>query len=130
VALQSGTFVNHPLVLVVEDEPVSQRALVRLLQSEGYDARGAGSAEHALKIAADWGGPIIALVDFNLPGMDGLEFISLMAAQGNNLRVILITASGHDEVRSRATERADVIYLQKPMNFSELLEILAREVQR
>src|ERR1700733_3338967 len=68
---------THPTALVVEDEDVARRALVNLLNSIGYDAAGAASGEEALKMKRALS-PTVVLVDFNLPGMDGLEFIAQM----------------------------------------------------
>src|SRR5215203_4852527 len=68
---------SEPLnVLIVEDERVSRRALAALMTASGYTTEAAGSAEEALAAVRTEGvHPDIALVDLDLPGMNGLEFI-------------------------------------------------------
>src|SRR6476661_3487946 len=70
-------------VLIVEDERVARRALTTLLASYGFETAAAASAEEALALVSrlqdhsqDHSRRRVALVDFNLPGMNGIEFIS------------------------------------------------------
>ena len=61
-------------ILVVEDEDAAREGMVRLLEGQGYEVRGAASAEHAdhWLSASSFD---LALVDIGLPGMDGVEFL-------------------------------------------------------
>ena len=73
-------------ILVVEDEEKLRRVVELQLQSSGYEVDQAGSAEEALKLAdrAD-----LILTDLRLPGMDGLELLSLLRRQDSQLPVVV-----------------------------------------
>src|SRR5689334_18545612 len=75
-AREKSERVSRDGVLIVEDERVARRALANLLAASGYVAQAAGSAEEALGLLNLKGQPPkVILVDLNLPGMNGLDFI-------------------------------------------------------
>ena len=112
-----------PTVLVVEDEGISRRALVSLLAASGYKAIAFGSAEEALQEAEERSIPRLALVDVDLPGMNGLDLIARLSQLRPDLYAVLITAVEGDRIkRFRATHT--VGYLRKPLDVSRLLELL------
>ena len=110
-------------VLIVEDEPISQRALRFLLQMHGYDADVAGSAEQAIKVlAADGHQFDVVLVDVDLPGKDGMELLRDVRKLDPDAKPVLLTAVKRERVRPAT--RAGVPYLRKPIDFNRLLGIL------
>ena len=116
----------RPAVLIVEDEQISRRALKALLASYGYTIEAAESAEQALQLLdslMDRPGPHIALVDLNLPGMNGLEFISRMQQLDPAAVPVLMTATGEDNLAA-ALRSHPVPYLRKPLDFERLLTVL------
>ncbi len=115
-------------VLIVEDEPISRRALCTLMSSRGYQTDSASSAEAALQCVQQHGMPKVALVDFNLPGMSGMEFIKRLEAMNPSVFPILITAAA-DDVVSRLRRQHPVAYLQKPLNFDLLMSLLSDRKQ-
>ena len=113
-------------VLIVEDERVARRALATLLSAYGYDTAAAGSAEEALEILRarnDAGEPHIALVDLNLPGMDGLDFITRLERMNPEVFPVLMTASSDDCVCEAVRER-NLAYLRKPLDLGQLLTVI------
>jgi CheY-like chemotaxis protein len=110
-------------VLVVEDEQLSRRALTTLLLKSGYRVLAAESAEEALKLNLDLAETIIALVDFNLPAMDGLELIRRLESTYLNVQSMLITATGQDDIRELA-RRQSIAFLPKPINIRQLLSFV------
>ena len=109
-------------VLIVEDEVIARHALASLLSAIGYATRAVGTAEIAWQRIQDGDLPEIALVDLDLPGMNGAEFISRLAAEHPNIFSVLITAAGADRVAP--LRRLGIIYLPKPLDFKELLKVL------
>jgi len=68
--------------------------------------------------------PRIALVDFNLPGMSGLDLIERLEQLDPDVFAVLITAQSGDRLQDVLRNRR-VAYMQKPINFDRLLTILA-----
>jgi CheY-like chemotaxis protein len=118
---------ERPTILVVEDELISQRALVRLLSENGYLAVGVSSGEEAVARLSKTSPPVVILVDFNLPGMNGLELIDQFRRKGVSSRMVLITASGDEELPGQALKAGLIHYMRKPLNFVQLLTILAED---
>ena len=116
---------SHSTVLIVEDDAVSRRTLSRLLSAHGYSAESTGSAEEALKRIDRDGAPRLALVDLDLPGMDGLEFINRLGRLDPSVTPVLVTAAGEDDLVAALHER-DIAYLRKPIDFGELLALMSR----
>lgn len=70
-------------VLLIEDDETLRRILARHLRAYGYDVDDAGSAEEAAAILAEGLRPDMVLLDINLPGDSGWDFLrgpSLVAA--------------------------------------------------
>lgn len=110
-------------VLIVEDEPVSRRALCALVEARGYHADAAQSGEDALKRMAQNGLPRIALVDLDLPGMNGMEFIRRLEALDPQVFPVLITAAAGDVVDD-IRRRFPVAYFRKPLDFDRLMDLI------
>jgi EAL domain-containing protein (putative c-di-GMP-specific phosphodiesterase class I)/ActR/RegA family two-component response regulator len=112
-------------VLVVDDDPLARAGLGRVLAATGYSVREAANAEVALAMLAD--APCdVALVDVNMPGMDGVELLRRIRAQDPKTGVAIIT--GEPSVGS-ATDSADfgaVAYLIKPVTNERLLTVVGR----
>ena len=109
-------------VLIVEDELVARHALAALLGAAGYGTRAVASAESALE-GINMGERLeFALVDLDLPGMNGAEFIDRLAAEQPWVFSVLISAASPSRVALLLAE--GVPYLRKPLNFQELLKVL------
>jgi DNA-binding NtrC family response regulator len=113
--------------LIVEDERVARRALSALLAYYGFETAAAASAEEALAIASrfhDQSPRRVALVDFNLPGMNGLEFISQLERIDPAALPVLMTASSEETVGEAVRDR-HLVYLRKPLDLGQLLSVIS-----
>jgi DNA-binding NtrC family response regulator len=110
-------------VLIVEDERASRTALSRLLAQSGYDNQAVGSAEDALRLIRRNGAPRVALVDLNLPGMNGLELIEKLSRIDPSVVIVLTTAAAGEPLMDRLRDFG-VEYLRKPLDFNRLLGLL------
>jgi len=118
-----------PRVLIVEDEPRMRELLADVLPEMGFPAASARTAEEALRIMeAD--AHEIAIVDLNLPGMEGMDFFACVRDRWPRTQVIVLTGFG-DLESARQAIRLDVVdFLAKPCHLGDLEVALARARQR
>ena len=114
-------------VMIVEDESVSRRALAALMSASGYQTEALGSAEEALTAVEAGVLPDIALVDLDLPGMNGLDFIGQLTELDPGVFPVLITAANGDNLTNLLRQRG-VAYMRKPLDFNRLMNLLGQKV--
>ena len=93
------------------------------MSANGYETEATGSAEEALDALEAGSHPDIALVDLDLPGMNGLDFIGRLAHLDPGVFPVLITAANGDKLSQTLSQRG-VAYLRKPVDFDRLLSII------
>jgi PAS domain S-box-containing protein len=116
------------VVLVVEDNPVSQMLVARQLERLGYRVVITGSGEEALAVFPELS-PAAVLMDWQLPGIDGLETTrGIRRAEELGLRVpvIAMTASALAGDRERCLEAGMDDVLTKPVSMGTLGTALTR----
>ena len=111
------------LILIIEDEKVSRKALARLLARSGYTAEAFGSAEEALCMLSSGPAPRVALVDLDLPGMSGAEFLKYLSQIAPLAHSVLISAASEERLLQLTSEK-NIRYLRKPIDFKDLLRDL------
>lgn len=117
-------------VLVVEDDPVMFQLYEWALKSRGVVVIAAGSAEDARIVAATQ--PIdLALVDYELPGMSGVELVRSFRQGEMNMDLPIVMVSGHGNLaeRVRAYEAGVTDYVVKPVQIVELVAKLGALLQ-
>lgn len=114
-------------VLLVEDEEISRRALATLLQAKGFITKTAASAEEALQLLTHGAHPRLALVDLDLPGMNGLQLIDELAHQQPAIPAVLITASSLERLEQMVGD-SRLAYLRKPLDLGRLMKLLPKPV--
>jgi DNA-binding response OmpR family regulator len=107
-------------VLIVEDEQRIAAFLEKGLKANGFTPTVAGSGEEAIGMARIGDYDLIVL-DLGLPGVDGLEVLRRLRAEGARMPVVVLTA--RDGVRDTVTalESGADDYVTKPFSFEELL---------
>src|SRR5688572_27585825 len=121
---------NHPLsVLILEDEPKMRDLLTRAISSWNFSTTPARTAEDALRpIPADPAD--ILLLDLNLPGLSGLEFLQQIRPRHPHTPAIILTGFG-DLAAARHAIHLDVVeFLTKPCHLGELESALDRARRR
>ncbi|HVH62902.1 MAG TPA: response regulator, partial [Candidatus Dormibacteraeota bacterium] len=118
-------------VLVVEDEPMMGKVVVRELRAAGCDVTYAANGEEAL-IRLREALPDLVISDVNMPGMDGFELLKRIRSQAATraLPVILMTARGDTEDVVAGLGLGADDYLVKPFAMRELLARARAKVQR
>ena len=107
-------------ILVIEDEPKTANAIRSGLRGEGYDATVAKTGEDGFfQLNAE---PFdLVVLDWMLPGRDGIEILKALRARGAKTPVLLLTARDAIEDRVLGLDSGADDYLVKPFAFAELL---------
>jgi len=110
-------------VLIVDDVEIVRKALEVGVRKLGYEAEGASDPIVALELAR-LHPPDLALVDYRMPGMDGVAFFEAMRQQlGDRCpRVLFVSATPPDEVRERLLPSGLVPagFVRKPFHLDDL----------
>ncbi len=114
-------------VLLVDDEPGVRFALSEVLHDRGYRVVSVGSAREAL---AALDGVDVVVTDLSMPGMDGLELVTQIAARAPRLPVILLTAHGSENLVRIASSRGACGCLSKPFDIDEIARVVERALDR
>jgi DNA-binding response OmpR family regulator len=109
-------------VLVAEDNPIFQVILEALLREWGYDVILVSKGEDAWKILQREDGPQLAILDWFMPGMTGMEVCRRVRASvtGRYVYMLLLTARSHSGDVVSGMEAGADDYLTKPFNAQEL----------
>lgn len=117
---------ERPHLLVVDDEPAMLRAVERILESH-HRVTCHTQPEKALESARKHR-PHVAIVDVQMPGLDGFDLTRALKGLDPQLRVILMTGSayGTDEKLIRAIEEQAFYFIHKPFDRTVLRTLVAR----
>jgi DNA-binding NtrC family response regulator len=106
-------------VLIVDDEVAARYGMRRALEREGYIIDEAASTDEARKRLAV-APPGLILLDVNLPGQNGLDYLREIAAMPSPPLVVIITAHGNERTAVEAIKSGAHDYLSKPFEVDEL----------
>jgi len=120
---------TRPTVLVVDDEARLRDVLVRGIQQMGYDCAGSPNGEDALRQMRETARGV-AIVDLNLPGMDGMALFEKLRKGWPAIQVIVLTGFGDLDAAKNAIRLDVVDFLTKPTHLGELEEALSRAWRR
>ena len=113
------------MISVIDDDESMRSAVVALIRSAGYDARGFASAEEFLGCGTVKSSACI-ITDIQMPGMSGLELKLHLTANQCPIAVIMITAHQDLELEARALASGAACFLRKPFEADVLLACLER----
>jgi PAS domain S-box-containing protein len=122
----SPDYINR--VLLVDDEPSLLEISSLFLEKKGnISVVSSECAEDALDILSSESFDAI-VSDYDMPGMNGIEFLSVLRKMGNNIPFILFTGRGREEVVIEALNRGASYYIRKggtpTVQFTELAHII------
>jgi DNA-binding NarL/FixJ family response regulator len=116
-------------VAIIEDDAAVRHSLAGILAMErGIECVGAyGTAEEAIREVCA-ARPDVMLVDINLPGMDGVEFVRRMSAAAPETKLIMLTVHDDSDAIFHSLEAGASGYLLKPARAAEMIAAV-RDVQ-
>jgi DNA-binding NarL/FixJ family response regulator len=114
-------------VLLVEDNDVFRQALVLLLElQQGIDVVGAVAEGDGAVAAARELGPHVVVLDFRLPGMDGVETTRALRRECPDLAVVCLTASASPRELDALREAGVVECLRKDQELEQIVAAIRR----
>jgi len=115
---------NGLRLLIVDDEEAARYGIRRALETFGCEISEADSAEAARALISDNNFDLL-LLDVNLPGISGLEFLKELQTESENNKteaplVIIITAHGSERLAVQAVKGGAYDYVSKPFELDDL----------
>jgi two-component system chemotaxis response regulator CheY len=121
---------RHPMIALVIDDSRAMRSLLsRMVRELGFEVVEAANGSEALAKIQEGLQPHLALVDWNMPEMDGLEFVESVRRDDRleGVTLMMVTTEIESAQIVRALEAGANEYLMKPFTreaFVEKLELL------
>jgi CheY-like chemotaxis protein len=120
-------------ILAVDDEPDTSELLRTMIEKSGGKVTIAASADEALNILAREKFDLI-VADIGMPGKDGYQFIqevrSFPASRGGTIPAVALTAYARTEDRLRALRAGYQMHVPKPIEYAELITVMASLIDR
>lgn len=111
-------------ILIVEDNPVNQKVMMRLLQKLGYSVTVVGNGQEAVAVAQQDPYDVV-LMDINMPVMGGIEATrQIRQLPGSQPWIIAMTAESEGDLPKAMAGMND--FVSKPIIFEQLQQALAR----
>jgi len=116
-------------LLVVDDDPGMLRAVQTILSRQGYRVLAANGVEQARDFLKETT-PQAILLDIQMPGMSGLEFLPILVRDYANTPVVMMTAYATVETAVKAVKEGAYDFLTKPFeNIDQVVNVVRKAVQ-
>lgn len=112
--------------MVIDDSRAIRKLLARSLAEAGFEVAEAGNGLEALELLGTQGPADLALVDWNMPEMNGLEFVKSVRANPGyaSMQLLMVTTETEISQVARALEAGANEYMMKPFTPGALVEKL------
>ncbi|MEQ8189091.1 MAG: response regulator [Candidatus Eremiobacterota bacterium] len=121
---------NNIRILVVDDNTVNQKVVLRILRKTGYNAHAVGNGREAIKTLEETDYHMI-LMDVQMPEMDGFEttrFIRQSQSSHERIPIIAMTAHAMKGDRELCIESGMDDYISKPIQMQTLIDIIEKHL--
>ncbi|MEO0304820.1 MAG: response regulator, partial [candidate division WOR-3 bacterium] len=112
-------------ILWIDDQIDNLRSLSKFLENEGYEVIPSSSGQDGLERVKNETFDLIIL-DQYMPGLDGIETLSLLKEYSSNIPVIMVTKADDKDIIKNAISLKINDYLIKPINAMQLLTTIKR----
>ncbi|HLV98229.1 MAG TPA: response regulator [Ktedonobacterales bacterium] len=124
-----------PTVLLVEDDPATAEMLTWALERQGYQVLEASDGWQALEHLGRSTTALVVLLDYGLPGLDGLSLLKQISADprlATRHAYVLMSALhlGRSAIRQQVPFPTPVDFLPKPFELRQLWKVLATATRR
>ena len=118
-----------PIVAVIDDDASVRVGTENLLSSLRYNVHTFPSAEEFLRSGLRYDISCV-IADVRMPGMSGIDLLTLLITQGHRLPFIFITAFSDETVRAQALSAGAICFLTKPFDRLTLIKCLDTALRR
>jgi two-component system chemotaxis response regulator CheY len=108
-------------VLVVDDSDFMRSVLRNILEGGGHRVLEARNADEAVRVFQDQKADVITM-DIVMPETDGIEAVKKLKVADRNVRIVMISALGHQKTVMRALEAGALDFIMKPFTADDVLE--------
>ena len=116
-------------VLIVDDEPILAKNIATYLSRNGYETRTVTSGESCLS-ELDSFKPDVILMDYQMPGINGIEVLKQIRSRDSRIPVIMMTGHGNVPVAVDAMKSGAFDYLSKPLVLREVKLLLDKVIEQ
>ncbi|MCP4357913.1 MAG: response regulator transcription factor [Chloroflexi bacterium] len=116
-------------ILIVDDSPFILQAVRQALEQDGFQTLTAVSGNEALQQISRNGLPHLAIIDLNMPGMDGFELCEAIQ-EFSDLPIIMLTAIDDESTIVLGLDKYAEDYIVKPFRAGELVARVRRVLRR
>ena len=117
------------IVFVIDDDQSVRKSLRRLLDAANYKTELFNSASEFLSRSAH-PGPSCIIIDVQMPGLNGIDFQTVLIENNREEHLIFITGHGDIPMCAQAMKAGAVDFLPKPFKPKQLLESVERALSR
>jgi DNA-binding NtrC family response regulator len=114
---------NKIKLLLVDDEEKFLESIAKRLELKDFDVTTATNGQEAIA-AAEKGLFDVAVVDFQMPGMDGTQVLKKLKENHKYIEIIMLTGHATIDSAVEATKLGAFKYLEKPYAFENLVEVI------
>ncbi len=120
------TDTQDKIILLADDEPMLSELLGELLESSGFNVIKVGSGQEAIKVLTEEIKVDLAIIDYNMPEMNGLDTIEKIRSLNFNLPIILSSGSMQIDADFSSDKYRIDSSLQKPYEFETMLSTIKK----
>jgi len=114
---------NKIKLLLVDDEVKFLQSISKRLELKDFDVTTASSGKEAIE-SAEKGLFDVAVLDFQMPGMDGTQVLKILKEKHRYLEIIMLTGYATIDSAVECTKLGAFKYLEKPYDFEKLVEVI------
>ncbi|MBN2365633.1 MAG: sigma-54-dependent Fis family transcriptional regulator [Calditrichaeota bacterium] len=115
---------ENPEILVIDDEKEMLVSYQKILSRAGYSVTTAETGDQGLSILNERQQVSLVLCDLKMPGMDGMEFLSILKQNYPHLPFIMVTGFGTLEIGIEAVKNGAYDFIEKPFARQKLLSTI------
>lgn len=119
-------------IIIADDEVIECRALEMMIRNDFPDMEILPYVQNGIDLVAsvEKNHPDIAIIDINMPGLNGLDALEIIRARNKEMKVIISSAYSEFQFAKKAMSLGTSEYILKPLNRTTFVETLRKVTQQ